>query len=222
MRRRQLLNPASRIETSLKAPVGRTCKRVLDIVAAALLLLLILPAMLAIAMLVRRDGGPALFRHQRIGAGGRSFTCLKFRSMAPDADSMLASHLNSNPEAAAEWKASQKLRHDPRVTKFGRIIRQTSLDELPQLFNVLCGDMSLVGPRPIVHSELMLYGAHAASYLLVRPGLTGLWQVSGRSDTSYERRIALDVSYVRTWSLWQDMAILMKTIPVVLLRSGAV
>lgn len=203
-------------------PLAKAAKRVFDLLAAASLLVVISPVMLAIALLVRRDGGPMFFRHERVGVGGTSFGCLKFRSMKANGDRILAEHLAHHPEAVVEWEASQKLRCDPRVTDIGRILRKTSLDELPQLFNVLRGEMSLVGPRPIVRAELRFYGEHGASYMQVKPGVTGLWQVSGRSDTSYERRVNLDVWYVRNWTFWHDLAILMKTVPVVLLRRGAV
>ena len=213
---------ASAAAEPVARPLARTGKRVFDVTAASLLLILLSPLMLAIVLLVRRDGGPALFRHQRLGAAGRSFPCIKFRSMDANADSILAALLANDPAAAAEWHATQKLRDDPRITDIGRLIRKTSLDELPQLLNVVRGEMSLVGPRPIVHSELRFYGEHAESYMQVRPGLTGPWQVSGRSDTSYERRVHLDACYVRNWTFWHDVAILAKTVPVVLLRRGAV
>jgi lipopolysaccharide/colanic/teichoic acid biosynthesis glycosyltransferase len=137
-------------------------------------------------------------------------------------DRILADLLAKDPEAAAEWAATQKLRNDPRITPIGRFLRNTSLDELPQLLNVLHGEMSLVGPRPVVQSELSFYGENADYYMQARPGMTGLWQVSGRSDTTYEQRVRLDVWYVRNWTLWHDLAILLKTIPVVLFRRGAV
>jgi lipopolysaccharide/colanic/teichoic acid biosynthesis glycosyltransferase len=162
-----------------------------------------------------------LFAHRRVGAGGRPFYCLKFRTMVVDADRALDEALARDPALAAEWAASRKLTNDPRVTRIGRILRKTSLDELPQLINVLRLEMSLVGPRPIVEDEIPLYGEAIAQYYATRPGLTGLWQVSGRSNTSYAKRVQLDVWYVNNWTIWNDIAVLFKTIPVVLGRQGA-
>jgi exopolysaccharide production protein ExoY len=198
-------------------------KRVVDLLGATIGLLLLAPVLLMIALAVRWDGGPALYAHRRVGRGGKEFGCLKFRTMVPDADAVLAALLASSAEARAEWKATQKLRRDPRVTRVGRLLRATSLDELPQLFNVLRGEMSLVGPRPVVRAELdTFYGpSGAAHYMAVRPGITGLWQVSGRSGTSYAVRVALDVAYVSDMSLRQDVAILLRTLRVVLRRDGA-
>jgi undecaprenyl-phosphate galactose phosphotransferase len=171
--------------------------------------------------MVRRDGGPALFRHRRIGAGGRMFDCIKFRTMVVNADEVLRKKIKADAQVAAEWTATQKLRDDPRVTRIGSFLRRSSLDELPQLLNVLHGEMSLVGPRPIVQAEVARYGSDIEYYYAAKPGLTGLWQVSGRSDMSYARRIRLDVWYVRNWALWHDIAILFKTIPAVFLQRGA-
>ncbi|HTC12153.1 MAG TPA: undecaprenyl-phosphate galactose phosphotransferase WbaP [Acetobacteraceae bacterium] len=207
---------------NLSRPVARVLKRGFDVLTASLLLFLGAPLMLAIALLVMRDGGPALYRHRRIGAGGRSFPCIKFRTMHVNADAMLKDILARDPAAAAEWAATQKLRDDPRITGIGQVLRRTSLDELPQLLNVMRGEMSLVGPRPIVTAEVAFYGPQIADYCEARPGITGLWQVSGRSDTSYLRRVQLDVWYVRNWTLWHDLAILLKTVPAVLQRRGAV
>jgi undecaprenyl-phosphate galactose phosphotransferase len=209
-------------ESALANPFKRAAKRAFDIAVASLLIVTLAPLLLAIAIMVRRGGGPALYRHKRIGFEGRRFGCLKFRSMDLNGDRILADLLANDADAAAEWAATQKLRNDPRITPIGRLLRRTSLDELPQLLNVLRGDMSLVGPRPVVQSELSFYGENADYYMLARPGVTGLWQVSGRSDTSYDQRVRLDVWYVRNWTLWHDLAILMKTVPVVLLRRGAV
>jgi UDP-galactose-lipid carrier transferase len=209
-------------QQSTLGPLGRAVKRCFDAIFAALLLLGASPLMLALAWLVRRDGKLALYRHKRLGAGGRPFYCIKFRSMVPDADGILADLLARDPNAAAEWQATQKLRRDPRVTPIGRFLRKTSLDELPQLLNVLRGEMSLVGPRPIVTSETRFYGEYIDDYYAIRPGVTGLWQVSGRSDTTYEQRVQLDVWYVRNWTLWRDIIILLKTLPIVMLRRGAV
>jgi undecaprenyl-phosphate galactose phosphotransferase len=209
-------------ECALANPFKRAAKRGFDIAVALFLLATLSPLLLAIAFLVRRSGGPVLYRHNRIGFEGRTFGCLKFRSMAVNGDAILAELLANNADAAAEWAATQKLRNDPRVTSIGHFLRHTSLDELPQLLNVIRGEMSLVGPRPVVQSELRFYGDNAEYYMQARPGVTGLWQVSGRSDTSYEQRVRLDVWYVRNWSLWHDLAILAKTVPVVLFRRGAV
>jgi exopolysaccharide production protein ExoY len=198
-------------------------KRALDILGAGTLLLLLAPVFLLLALLVRADGGPALYAHRRVGRGGEGFGCLKFRSMVVDSQARLEALLASDPSARAEWEANRKLRHDPRVTRIGRILRATSLDELPQLINVLRGEMSLVGPRPVIQAELDgYYGAAAAHYISVRPGITGLWQVSGRSDTSYAQRVALDVAYVSRPSLWRDVMILLRTPVAVLSRKGAV
>jgi undecaprenyl-phosphate galactose phosphotransferase len=206
----------------MSRPVARILKRSFDVLAASLLLLLCAPLMVAIAFLVMRDGGPALYRHRRVGSGGRPFPCMKFRTMHINADVMLKDILARDPAATAEWAATQKLRDDPRITMIGQVLRRTSLDELPQLLNVLRGEMSLVGPRPIVAAEVAFYGHQIADYYEARPGITGLWQVSGRSDTSYPRRVQLDVWYVRNWTLWHDIAILLKTVPAVLQRRGAV
>lgn len=206
---------------NLAKPFSRILKGAFDQVTAAILLILFAPLMLVLAMLTRMDGGPALYRHRRIGTGGRNFYCLKFRTMVQDADRVLHRVLSEDPAAAAEWEATQKLRNDPRITPVGRFLRRSSLDELPQLLNVLRGEMSLVGPRPIVQAEVARYGESIDYYYETKPGLTGLWQVSGRNDTSYERRVRLDVWYVRNWTLWHDIAILLKTVPAVFLQRGA-
>ncbi|TCW32953.1 undecaprenyl-phosphate galactose phosphotransferase WbaP [Gulbenkiania mobilis] len=191
-------------------------KRLFDIVSSVLLLALALPLLLVIALLIRLEGGPALFGQPRIGREGQLFTCLKFRTMRVDAEAALERLLATDAQAAAEWEAYRKLRNDPRITRVGAFLRKTSLDELPQLFNVLLGEMSLVGPRPRLPDEPACF-----YYKAVRPGLTGLWQVSGRNLLSYEDRISLDVWYVRNWNLWYDIAILFKTVKVVLFREGA-
>jgi Undecaprenyl-phosphate galactose phosphotransferase WbaP len=197
-------------------------KRGLDILGAASLLLLLAPLMLVLALLVKRDGGPAFYAHRRVGRGGALFGCLKFRSMVIDSDARLAELLARDPAARAEWEATRKLKADPRVTAVGRFLRASSLDELPQLINVLRGEMSLVGPRPVIQAELeQHYGAAAAHYMMVRPGITGLWQVSGRNDTSYEQRVRLDVGYVARASLAEDVRILLATPIAVLRRRGA-
>ena len=202
-------------------PVFRFAKSAADLLIAFLLLVAFAPLMLTLAVLVRLDGGPALFGHERLGVRGRPFKCLKFRTMVVDGDRVLRETLERDPSLAAEWAETRKLTNDPRVTRLGRILRATSLDELPQLLNVLRREMSLVGPRPIVRGEVERYAEDISYYYGARPGLTGLWQVSGRSDTSYEKRVALDSSYVRNRMIWHELAILLKTIPVVLGRQGA-
>ena len=207
---------------NLAQPFSRGLKMAFDFAAAAIGLVLTLPVFLMIAALVKLDGGPVFFSHERLGAGGRAFGCLKFRSMRTDAHAMLQHLLLTDPAAKAEWTSTQKLMQDPRITRVGRILRATSLDELPQLINVLRLDMSLVGPRPIVTGEIHHYGEDIAYYYETRPGITGLWQVSGRTETTYERRVQLDSWYVRNWSIWHDLVILVQTVPAVLKRKGAV
>ncbi len=201
--------------------IGRSVKSAFDRISALILLILASPLLLLISLLVSRDGGPVIFGHRRVGRGGTEFRCLKFRTMLTDGDAVLARLLAENPEAAAEWAANHKLKSDPRVTRVGRLLRVTSLDELPQLLNVLRGEMSMVGPRPIVRAEVNRYGRDITYYYRVKPGLTGLWQVSGRSTTSYRQRIDYDVSYVKTWSLWLDFVILLRTVLVIVTRKGS-
>lgn len=210
-------------EKTLQLLLRAGAKRGNDVSVAAVLILVMSPILLTLWFLIRIDGGPALFRHERIGRGGRSFGCLKFRSMTVKSQEVLARHLEENPLARQEWHQFRKLRDDPRVTRIGRIIRAYSLDELPQLVNVLRGEMSLVGPRPVVQSELdQFYGAEGLGcYLSVRPGLTGLWQVTGRSETDYERRVALDTQYVQNVSALSDVLILLRTVGVVFSQKGA-
>jgi exopolysaccharide production protein ExoY len=197
--------------------VGGYPKRLLDITVALTVLILIFPLMLVVAVLIKlTTGGPVIFAHPRVGLNGTTFRCLKFRSMIVDGDEALERHLARNPAAAREWRESRKLKNDPRVTPFGRLLRKSSFDELPQLFNVLRGEMSCVGPRPIVAAELARYGSHVGSYLCTRPGITGMWQVNGRSMLSYRERVVLDRVYVRRWSIWLDVALLVRTIPAVL------
>jgi exopolysaccharide production protein ExoY len=197
-------------------------KRAMDIAIAGVALVVAAPFFLVVSMMVRADGGPAFFAHPRMGRGGRIFGCLKFRSMVVDSQARLDALLAADPAARAEWDATRKLKNDPRITRIGRFLRATSLDELPQLINVLRGEMAIVGPRPVTPTELdQYYGAAAAHYLTVRPGITGLWQVSGRSETSYDQRVALDVAYVSQPSLLADMRILLKTPVAVLSRRGA-
>jgi len=196
--------------------------RAIDVTVAFMAVLLLLPLLLVIVVALKLTSpGPILFAHRRIGKGGQVFPCYKFRSMIVNSAEVLERHLAECPEAHAEWLRDQKLRNDPRITPLGRILRETSLDELPQLFNVLRGDMSLVGPRPIVDEEAFRYAHRFAAYKRVRPGLTGLWQVSGRSDASYAARVKFDTVYVRSWSLPLDIAILLRTVRVVLKREGS-
>jgi lipopolysaccharide/colanic/teichoic acid biosynthesis glycosyltransferase len=195
-------------------------KRAIDI---ALLIALAAPFAIVIALLalaVRRDGGPAFFGHKRVGQNGRMFRCWKLRTMVPNAEEVLIAYLAENPEAAKEWAMHVKLHDDPRVTRLGRFLRATSLDELPQLWNVFVGDMTFVGPRPVTLSEMEKYAGHEQSYLSLRPGITGLWQVSGRNDTDYGQRVRLDSQYYAICSLRQDFLILFRTFGAVLRRTG--
>ncbi len=202
--------------------LGGGAKRVFDLVSATIALVTLAPLLVTIALLIRaQDGGPAIYRQTRIGRLGKPFGCLKFRSMVPDADARLAQHLSRNPDAAAEWRRSRKLVNDPRITPLGAVLRSTSLDELPQFFNILAGEMSLVGPRPVVEEELARYGRDRIYYFSARPGLTGLWQVAGRTNASYAQRVSLDKEYVRRWSIGQDISICLRTVGVVLWRKGA-
>jgi lipopolysaccharide/colanic/teichoic acid biosynthesis glycosyltransferase len=198
-----------------------TVSRIADFIIAAALLAILLPTFAFItAFLLLAEPGPVFFAHRRVGLGGKSFNCLKFRTMCVNADQRLAQVLAKDDTLLREWVSTQKLRCDPRVTRFGQILRNTSLDELPQLFNVLRGEMSLVGPRPIVEDEMRRYGRYAALYISVRPGLTGLWQVTRNTRTSYRRRVATDVLYVKSRTLAFDFKILFATIPAVLLGNG--
>jgi exopolysaccharide production protein ExoY len=204
------------------SPVGGGFKRMLDASVALSCIVFFLPLFVMVALIIRMSSpGPVFYGHVRIGHGGRAFRCWKFRTMVVDGDTVLERHLATVPGARAEWEANRKLRDDPRVTRIGQVLRDYSVDELPQLFNVLFGDMSIVGPRPVVQDELDRYGPAAAAYLAARPGITGLWQTSGRSDTSYERRVELDARYVTEWSLWLDCLIMARTVPVVLGARGA-
>jgi exopolysaccharide production protein ExoY len=196
-------------------------KRILDIAGAIGLAAVFFPLILAIAVLMRREDGSIIYKHRRVGRDGRSFECLKFRTMVPNADQVLRELLERDPAIKAEWVRDHKLRCDPRVTRLGRFLRRTSLDELPQLWNVMRGEMSLVGPRPVVKEELLRYGRNVHAYLSTKPGITGLWQVKGRNDTDYRRRVVLDTYYVRNQNLLLDLYILLKTTGVVLGGVGA-
>jgi lipopolysaccharide/colanic/teichoic acid biosynthesis glycosyltransferase len=193
-----------------------------DITIAVLAAIAALPVALLIALaIVLESGGPALFGHTRIGRGRKPFRVWKFRTMIVDGDEILQRHFAENPAAALEWDLTHKLKADPRITRVGRLLRRTSLDELPQIWNVLRGDMSIVGPRPIVEAEVPKYGPAFRLYTHVAPGLTGLWQVSGRNDTSYHRRVELDTEYIRRWTPALDLKLVMRTVKVVLAGRGA-
>jgi exopolysaccharide production protein ExoY len=204
-----------------KVAVGGSCKRAFDICAAAAALIFLTPLICLLAALIKiADSGPVLYRSERIGRNSVPFRCLKFRTMVTDSDRVLIQYLASNPEAAEEWEQTRKLKNDPRITPFGLILRKTSLDELPQLYNILLGEMSFVGPRPIVAAEVPKYNSYILSYYRTRPGLTGAWQVSGRNDISFEHRVALDHEYVENWSFMSDIAIIIKTFRVVITARG--
>ena len=196
-------------------------KRIFDLVVSLSILIVLSPIMLFVFFKVRADGGPAFYGHERVGKDGKTFKCLKFRSMAINSKELLEKILATDPEARKEWEETFKLKDDPRVTKIGQFLRKSSLDELPQLFNILKGEMSLVGPRPITADELKRYEDDVAYYLMTKPGLTGLWQVSGRSDVDYATRIYFDAWYIKNWSLWNDLVIVLKTVKVVVMREGA-
>jgi Undecaprenyl-phosphate galactose phosphotransferase WbaP len=214
--------PVLRVRDLLVVGVGARVKRLMDILLAVLGVVVLSPLLLVLAVLVKLTSrGPVLFGHRRLGEGGRAIWVYKFRSMAVDAEARLQDLLAADASLRAEYEATYKLRDDPRVSPLGRWLRRTSLDELPQLFNVLHGDLSLVGPRPIVADEIVKYGPAGAAILRVRPGVTGLWQVSGRSDLDYAERVRLDMDYITHWGLWLDLRILAATIPAVLRRKGA-
>ncbi len=197
-------------------------KLVLDKVMAIAALIALAPFIITVALMIRVfDGGPVFFAQDRIGHGGRRFRCYKFRTMFTDANDRLQRLLSEDEDARRQWASHRKLQPDPRISRIGAILRRTSLDEVPQFWNVLKGDMSIVGPRPIVEDERGYYGKHLAEYISVRPGLTGAWQVSGRSNKSYAERVALDVAYIRTRSFKGDMRIIWRTIYVVLVQDGA-
>ncbi len=203
-------------------PLGGALKRAFDIVLAGAAIILLSPLLIGLAFLVQCSSpGPILYGHSRVGFGGKTFKCWKFRSMVMNGDAVLANHLRQNAAAQSEWSESQKLRDDPRVTAVGQILRKLSLDVLPQLFNIFLGDMSIVGPRPIVMDEVRRYGPSVRHYLRTRPGLTGLWQISGRSDVGYRQRVLLDRVYVQKWSSLKDIGIILRTVPVVLRSRGS-
>ena len=211
-----------RIRNNLANEYNRMLKRSFDIIFSLAGLVFVLPLTVIIAICIYIDSpGKVFYAHSRIGKGGKLFSCYKFRSMLPDSEEILAEYLKGTPAAKEEWDRDFKLKNDPRITRVGNFLRKTSLDELPQFFNVLKGEMSLVGPRPIISAEVEKYGRCIYDYYLVRPGITGMWQTSGRSDTGYEERVQLDSWYVRNWSLWQDVVLLARTVGVVLKGKGA-
>lgn len=203
--------------------ISNLVKNVFDFSLTAVGTICISPLLVYIAYRIKKeDPGPIFFAHERIGKNGKPFPCYKFRSMVTNSQEMLQQYLAENPAAKEEWEREFKLKNDPRVTPIGKMLRRTSLDELPQIFNVLRGEMSLVGPRPVIQEELdKYYGETAKLYCTVKPGITGLWQVSGRSDTTYDERVAMDESYINNRSLLGDIVILWKTIGVVALKKGA-
>ena len=210
-----------RVQHNLAKWSSRLIKRTFDVFASIGIIIMLSPLLIYIAQKVKKDGGPAIYGHERVGKSGKKFKCLKFRSMVINSKEVLETVLSNDPDAKKEWDATFKLKNDPRITTIGHFLRRTSLDELPQLFNVLRGEMSLVGPRPIITDELERYNEEVDYYLLSKPGMTGLWQVSGRSDVDYDTRVYLDTWYVKNWSMWNDIAILFKTISVVLKKDGA-
>ncbi|MEB3417447.1 sugar transferase [Salipiger manganoxidans] len=195
-------------------------KRALDLTLAIAMLPLLLPVITVLWLLTRRDGGPGFFGHRRVGRNGKSFRCWKIRTMVVDAEAKLQQHLADNPEAAAEWARDHKLTNDPRITRIGNFLRRTSLDELPQIWNVLKGEMSFVGPRPVTRVEMKKYGFYRTAYLSMRPGITGLWQVSGRNDVSYDERVRMDVQYLSDASLANDLKLILGTGMAVLGSTG--
>lgn len=198
----------------------RYTKRIVDMGLALLLLPVLVPVIATLWAMTRTDGGPGFFGHRRIGKNGKVFRCWKIRTMVPNAEERLVAYLANNPAAAEEWARDHKLTDDPRITKIGRFLRETSLDELPQIWNVLMGEMSFVGPRPVVRAEMKKYGHGRTAYLTMKPGITGLWQVSGRNDVSYDERVAMDIEYLQTVSLKTDLQLIAKTAGSVMNRTG--
>mgnify|MGYP000863594236 CR=1 FL=1 len=211
-----------RLKNNLARPLNRYVKTMFDYILTLVGTICISPILLLIAAWIYYDSpGPVIFKHIRIGKNGKPFPCYKFRSMCVDAKEKLAELLANDPAAREEWERDFKLKNDPRITKSGAFLRKTSLDELPQIFNVLKGEMSLVGPRPIIQEELERYGEFVQDYLMVKPGITGMWQVNGRSDTTYDERVQMDVWYVRNWSVWLDVMLLWRTVKAVFKCEGA-
>jgi exopolysaccharide production protein ExoY len=203
-------------------PLGGYVKRLFDVTGAITGLFFLSPIFILVAILVKMsDGGSIFYSHRRMGHGGTAFGCLKFRTMVMNGDEVLKAYLDANPHERSVWQEERKLQTDPRVTKVGATLRKLSLDELPQLINILRGEMSIVGPRPVVKDEIAMYGSAATHYFKSRPGLTGLWQVSGRNDACYVQRVEMDRRYVENWSLRTDVVIILKTIPAVCLSRGS-
>ena len=211
------------IKNNLLERRNRILKRIFDVVLSIIGMVIVIPVSLivCVAILIESPGAAPIFKHYRVGKDGKLFPCYKFRSMVPHAQEKLKDYLAQNPEAKAEWQQFYKLKHDPRITKIGKFLRKTSIDELPQVLNVIKGEMSLVGPRPIIRDEEHYYGNHIKDYYSVLPGITGMWQANGRSDTGYDERVELDVWYVRNWSIWIDVALLCKTVKAVFFGKGA-
>ena len=210
------------LRNNLSRVYNRIFKRIFDLTLTIIGGIIISPILLLIAIATCiSNGGGIIFAHRRVGMYGKTFNCYKFQTMVKNADKVLEKYLAENPEARREWEETFKLTNDPRVTKLGNFLRRTSLDELPQLWNVILGDMSLVGPRPIIEEEVPRYGKNIREYYMVLPGITGMWQVSGRSDTTYPERVAMDTWYVRNWSVWIDIMYLFKTVKAVLTGRGA-
>lgn len=211
------------IRNNLAKKTNRRIKRIFDIVFSLLVMIIVVPVSLVVMLciLIESPGAAPIFKHYRVGKGGKLFPCYKFRSMIPNAQEELQEYLKSNLEAQKEWNKYFKLKNDPRITKVGKFIRKTSIDELPQFINVLKGEMSWVGPRPIIQDEIHYYNKYIKDYCSVLPGITGMWQVSGRSDTGYTDRVSLDIWYVRNWSIWIDIALICKTIKAVFCGKGA-
>lgn len=211
-----------RLKNNLARSWNRYLKTIFDFALTLVGTVAISPILIFIAIWIYKDSpGPVIFKHTRIGKNGKKFPCYKFRSMCIDAKEKLAELLENDPVAKAEWERDFKLKNDPRITKSGAFLRRTSLDELPQIFNVLRGDMSLVGPRPVIEEELERYGEYVNDYLMVKPGITGMWQINGRNDTSYAERVCMDSWYVRNWSIWIDNLILWRTLKSVIRCKGA-
>ena len=211
-----------RLKNNLARPLNRLIKYSFDFIGTLVGTILISPILVIIAVWIRFDSpGAIIFTHTRIGKDGKTFGCYKFRTMCIDAQERLEKLLASDPTAREEWEQDFKLKNDPRITKVGKFLRRTSLDELPQIFNVLKGEMSLVGPRPVIADELPRYGEYLDDYLMVRPGITGMWQVNGRSDTTYGERVRMDSWYVRNWSFWIDIMLLWRTMKSVFMCKGA-
>lgn len=218
----RFVEPAPVLAIGQTAWTSRAVTRFLDIVLASALLIVALPALMVVAVLLQLDSpGRLFFVQRRIGRDGKSFGCIKFRTMCQDAAEVLEAYLRDNPEARAEWNTYFKLKDDPRVTRLTSAVRKFSIDEFPQLINIIRGEMTIVGPRPIIAAEIEKYGPYFTDYCAVKPGLTGLWQISGRNNVSYARRVALDRFYVRRKSVLLDMKIIALTIPAVLGARGS-